>query len=220
MPDFDIDFCMDRRDRVIDYVRRQVRPRPRLADHHLRHHGGEGRGARRRPRARHALRLRRRIAKLIPFELGITLDDALEKEPELKRLLRREDEELKNLIDLARTLEGLTRNAGKHAGGVVIAPSPLTDFAPLYCDDRRRQRRHAVRQGRRRSGGPGQVRLPRPAHAHDHRLGGEASSTRAAPRRGEAPLDISALPLDDAATYELLQDAQAPPRCSSSNRAA
>ncbi len=74
-----------------------------------------------------------RIAKLIPFELGITLEEALEKEPELKRLYENEDE-VRNLIDLARSLEGLTRNAGMHAGGVVIAPSVLTDFAPLYCD--------------------------------------------------------------------------------------
>ncbi len=74
-----------------------------------------------------------RIAKLIPFELGITLDDALEKEPELQRLYEAEDE-VRDLIDLARSLEGLARNAGKHAGGVVIAPSVLTDFAPLYCE--------------------------------------------------------------------------------------
>src|SRR5207244_8743556 len=59
---------------------------------------------------------------------------ALEKEPELKKLYESEDE-IRNLIDLARSLEGLTRNAGMHAGGVVIAPSVLTDFAPLYCDD-------------------------------------------------------------------------------------
>src|SRR5438477_550270 len=74
-----------------------------------------------------------RIAKLIPFELGITLDAALEREPELKRLCQSEDE-VRNLIDLARSLEGLTRNAGMHAGGVVIAPSALTDFTPLYRD--------------------------------------------------------------------------------------
>ena len=59
MPDFDVDFCMEGRDRVIDYVAAQVRPRARLADHHLRHHGGQGRGARRRPRARSSVRLRR-----------------------------------------------------------------------------------------------------------------------------------------------------------------
>ena len=55
-------------------------------------------------------------------------------EPELKKLYESEDE-VRNLIDLARSLEGLTRNAGVHAGGVVIAPSVLTDFAPLYRDD-------------------------------------------------------------------------------------
>ncbi len=74
-----------------------------------------------------------RIAKLVPFELEMTLDKALEREPELKRLYS-EDEEVRTLIDMARSLEGLTRNAGKHAGGVVIAPSVLTDFAPLYCE--------------------------------------------------------------------------------------
>ncbi len=74
-----------------------------------------------------------RIAKLVPFELGITLEAALEKEPELQRLYQAE-EEVRNLIDLARSLEGLTRNAGMHAGGVVIAPSVLTDFTPLYRD--------------------------------------------------------------------------------------
>ncbi len=75
-----------------------------------------------------------RIAKLIPFELGITLDKALNDEPELKRLYQSE-EEVRTLIDLARSLEGLTRNAGTHAGGVVIAPSMLTDFTPLYREE-------------------------------------------------------------------------------------
>src|SRR5690606_30398478 len=74
------------------------------------------------------------IAKLIPFELGITLKDALEKEPELKRRYDTE-EETRALIDMAMSLEGLVRNAGMHAGGVVIAPSVLTDFAPLFCDE-------------------------------------------------------------------------------------
>ena len=81
-----------------------------------------------------------RIAKLIPFELGITLDDALAKEPELARLYAGEDE-VRNLIDLARSLEGLTRNAGTHAGGVVIAPSALTDFTAALLRRRRDQRR-------------------------------------------------------------------------------
>ena len=74
------------------------------------------------------------IAKLIPFELGITLDEALRKEDELRRRYQTEDD-VREVIDLARSLEGLVRNAGTHAGGVVIAPSVLTDFAPLYCEE-------------------------------------------------------------------------------------
>ena len=161
-----------------------------------------------------------RIAKLIPFELGITLEDALEKEPELKRLLSRPRRRCANLIDLARSLEGLTRNAGTHAGGVVIAPSVLTDFAPLYCEDGRRQRRHAVRQGRRRGRGPGEVRLPRPAHADDHRLGRRRSSMRSARAGGEPPLDISRAADGRRGDLRAAEALPARPRCSSSNRAA
>ena len=135
MPDFDIDFCMDGRDRVIEYVAQKygkervsqiITYGTMAAKAVVRDVGrvlGMGYG------------YVDKIAKLIPFELGITLDDALEKEPELKRLYK-EDEEIKNLIDLAKSLEGLTRNAGMHAGGVVIAPSKLTEFAPLYADDK------------------------------------------------------------------------------------
>ena len=70
----------------------------------------------------------------MPFELGITLDKALEQEEELAAMYR-DDEEVRSTIDLAKSLEGLVRNAGKHAGGVVIAPNKLTDFTPLYCEE-------------------------------------------------------------------------------------
>ena len=133
MPDFDIDFCMDGRDRVIDYVAEKY-GRERVSQ--IITYGTMAAKAVVRDVGRvlgMAYGYVDRIAKLIPFELGITLDAALEKEPELKRLYEAE-EEVQNLIDLARSLEGLTRNAGMHAGGVVIAPSVLTDFAPLYCD--------------------------------------------------------------------------------------
>jgi DNA polymerase-3 subunit alpha len=133
MPDFDIDFCMEGRDRVIEYVAQKY-GRERVSQ--IITYGTMAAKAVVRDVGR-VLGMPYgyvdRIAKLIPFELGITLDAALEKEPELKRLYQAEDE-VRNLIDLARSLEGLTRNAGMHAGGVVIAPSVLTDFAPLYCD--------------------------------------------------------------------------------------
>jgi DNA polymerase-3 subunit alpha len=133
MPDFDIDFCMSRRDRVIEYV----------ADRYGRDRVSQiitfGSLA-----ARAVVRDVGRVlglpygfvdgvAKLIPFELGITLEQAVEKEPELKRRYGAEDE-VRDLIDLAQRLEGLARNAGTHAGGVVIAPRPLTDFTALYCE--------------------------------------------------------------------------------------
>ncbi len=133
MPDFDIDFCMDGRDKVIDYVAEKY-GRERVSQ--IITYGTMAAKAVVRDVGRvlgMAYGYVDRIAKLIPFELGITLDGALEKEPELKRLYHSEDE-VRNLIDLARSLEGLTRNAGMHAGGVVIAPSVLTDFAPLYRD--------------------------------------------------------------------------------------
>ena len=219
MPDFDIDFCMDGRDRVIEYVAQKygkervsqiITYGTMAAKAVVRDVGrvlGMGYG------------YVDKIAKLIPFELGITLDDALEKEPELKRLYK-EDEEVKNLIDLARSLEGLTRNAGMHAGGVVIAPSKLTEFAPLYCRRQGRQRGHAVRQGRRRGRGPGEVRLPRTAHAHGHRPRGEdhqrAPRRRAARRRSTSPR----CRWMTSATYKLHAGGAGPPRCSSWNRAA
>jgi DNA polymerase-3 subunit alpha len=74
-----------------------------------------------------------RIAKLIPFEIGMTLTKALEVEEDLQALYD-SDDEVQGLIDMALKLEGMARNAGKHAGGVVIAPSKLTDFTPLYCE--------------------------------------------------------------------------------------
>src|SRR5437868_1857694 len=133
LPDFDIDFCMDGRDRVIEYVAEKY-GRERVSQ--IITYGTMAAKAVVRDVGRvlgMAYGYVDRIAKLIPFELGITLDAALEREPELKRLYQSEDE-VRNLIDLARSLEGLTRNAGMHAGGVVIAPSALTDFTPLYRD--------------------------------------------------------------------------------------
>jgi DNA polymerase-3 subunit alpha len=134
MPDFDVDFCMDGRDRVIDYVAKKY-GRERVSQ--IITYGTLAAKAVIRDVGRvlgHNYGYVDKIAKLIPFEIGITLDKALSQEEELKRLYET-DGEVRELIDLARSLEGLARNAGTHAGGVVIAPSVLTDFTPLYCEE-------------------------------------------------------------------------------------
>ncbi|MBS3936148.1 MAG: DNA polymerase III subunit alpha [Sulfuritalea sp.] len=134
MPDFDIDFCQEGRDRVIDYVRQ------RYGQHAVAQIATFGTMA-----AKAVIRDVGRVldlgfnfvdqfAKLIPNELGITLKDAREKEPQIDERLQQE-EELRELWALAEKLEGLTRNVGMHAGGVLIAPGKLTDFCPLYSAD-------------------------------------------------------------------------------------
>jgi len=133
MPDFDIDFCIDGRDRVIEYVAERY-GRDRVSQ--IITFGTMAARAVVRDVGR-ALGMPYgyvdRIAKLIPFEIGITLKDALSENDELKELYKSE-EEVSTLIDMAQQLEGIARNAGTHAGGIVIAPEPLTEFMPLYCE--------------------------------------------------------------------------------------
>ncbi|VAW86040.1 DNA polymerase III alpha subunit [hydrothermal vent metagenome] len=134
MPDFDIDFCMDGRDRVIDYVA-QYYGRDKVSQ--IITYGTMAAKAVVRDVGRvmgHPYGFVDRISKMIPFEPGMTLSKAMEMEPEFKREYE-ENEEVTALLDMAFKLEGLTRNAGKHAGGVVISPTKLTDFAPLYCEE-------------------------------------------------------------------------------------
>ncbi|MCX7101635.1 MAG: DNA polymerase III subunit alpha, partial [Methylobacter sp.] len=133
MPDFDVDFCMDRRDEVIDYVARHY-GRDHVAQ--IITYGSMAAKAVIRDVGRvlgFGYGFVDRLAKLIPFEIGMTLTKALKDSPDLKQLYDTE-EEVKSLIDMALSLEGTARNAGKHAGGVVISPTKLTDFTPLYCD--------------------------------------------------------------------------------------
>ncbi|WP_139558117.1 DNA polymerase III subunit alpha [Methylotetracoccus oryzae] len=203
MPDFDIDFCMERRDEVIDYVARKY-GRDRVSQ--IITYGSMAAKAVVRDVGRvlgHSYGFVDKIAKLIPFELGITLDKALNDSEDLRRWYE-SDEEVRALIDLAKSLEGLTRNPGKHAGGLVIAPSRLTDYTPLYCD----------------AGGDnlvtqfdkddveavGLVKFDflglRTLTIIDWALK-TINRTRAA--RGESPVDIAAIPRDDPKTYELLK---------------
>jgi DNA polymerase-3 subunit alpha len=133
MPDFDIDFCMDRRDEVIDYVARHY-GRDHVAQ--IITYGSMAAKAVIRDVGRvmgFAYGFVDRLAKLVPFEIGMTLVKALKDSTDLKQLYDTE-EEVKALIDMALSLEGTARNAGKHAGGVVISPTKLTDFTPLYCE--------------------------------------------------------------------------------------
>ena len=131
MPDFDVDFCQEGRDRVIDYVKKKY------GAHAVAQIATFGTMA-----TKAVIRDVGRVldlpfnfvdqfAKLIPNELGITLAQAREKEPAIAERVERE-EELRQLWALAERLEGLTRNVGMHAGGVLIAPGKLTDFCPLY----------------------------------------------------------------------------------------
>ena len=134
MPDFDVDFCMQGRDRVIDYVAERY-GRDRVAQ--IITFGTMAAKAVIRDAGRvlgQPYGFVDRIAKQVPFEIGMTLDKALEQSDELGAMYR-DDEEVAAIIDLAKSLEGLARNAGKHAGGVVIAPDALTEFTPLYCED-------------------------------------------------------------------------------------
>ena len=233
MPDFDVDFCMDRRDEVIDYVARSY-GRDQVSQ--IITYGTMAAKAVVRDTGRvlgHAYGFVDAIAKLIPTTLGITLADALgESEaarrdanlasPELIQRVR-EDDEVRELIELARKLEDLVRNAGKHAGGVVIAPGPLADYSPLYAEP----------------GGGGVVTQfdkddveavglvkfdflglrtltiidwtvkainARRAGTRQCRDRQDADSDRREVP-DEAPLDITQLPLDDPAPYELLKQA-------------
>ena len=134
MPDFDVDFCMEGRDRVIDYVADAY---GRNAVSQIITFGTMAAKAVVRDVARvqgKSYGLADKLSKMIPFEVGMTLAKAYEQEEILRDFLAN-DEEAQEIWDMALKLEGITRNVGKHAGGVVIAPTKLTDFAPLYCDE-------------------------------------------------------------------------------------
>src|SRR5271167_1532632 len=144
-----------------------------------------------------------KIAKLIPMEIGMTLDKALEQEEELKRLYEGEAE-IRDLIDLARSLEGLARNAGTNASGVVIAPSVLTDFTPLYCEEG--SSTPVTQFDKDDVEAAGLVKFDflglRTLTIIDWAVR-DINAIRAA--SAEPPLSMGALPMDDPATYQLLK---------------
>jgi len=203
MPDFDVDFCMEGRDRVIDYVANKY-GRERVSQ--IITYGTLAAKAVVRDVGRvlgHNYGYVDKIAKLIPFEIGMTLDKALEQEEELARLYS-SDGDVRELIDLARSLEGLARNAGTHAGGVVIAPSVLTDFTPLYCEEG--STTPVTQFDKDDVEAAGLVKFDflglRTLTIIDWAV---RDINAARVLSGEAPLVITALPMDDAATYALLK---------------
>ncbi|MFT4816029.1 MAG: DNA polymerase-3 subunit alpha [Pseudohongiellaceae bacterium] len=134
MPDFDVDFCIEGRDRVIAHVAELY---GKDAVSQIITFGTMAAKAVVRDVARvqgKPYMLADKLSKLIPFEPGITLKKAFEVEPLLGEFVD-SDEDAQEIMEMAYKLEGITRNVGKHAGGVVIAPTKLTDFTPLYCDE-------------------------------------------------------------------------------------
>jgi DNA polymerase-3 subunit alpha len=203
LPDFDIDFCMDRRDEVIEYV----------AEKYGRDHVSQiityGTMA-----AKAVVRDVGRvlgfpygfvdqIAKLIPFEIGMTLDRAMEEEKELRQRYNSEDD-VKTLMDLAKKLEGLSRNAGRHAGGLIIAPKPLTDYMPLYCEEGSQSTVSQFDMGDVES--VGLVKFDflglRTLTIIDWAL---RDVNRLKKQNNEAEVNIRKIPLDDPETYALVQ---------------
>ena len=206
MPDFDIDFCMDNRDLVIGYVADTY---GRDAVSQIVTFGTMAAKAVVRDVARvqgKSYGLADRLSKMIPFEVGMTLDAALKQEEVLRDFLK-EDEEAQEIWDLACQLEGVVRNCGKHAGGVVIAPTKLTDFAPLYCDD---QGDSLVTQYDKDD--VESVGLVKFDFLGLRTLTIIDSAVKMVNKKraleSKTALDIDMIPLEDAATFELLQRAE------------
>ena len=133
MPDFDVDFCMEKRDLVIDYVSKkygsgavsQIATFGTMAARAVVRDVARALG---KPYA-----LGDRISKMIPFAPGMTLDKAQKDQPLFAQSIKNDDE-VREIVNLSYKLEGIARNVGKHAGGVVIAPGSISDFCPVYVD--------------------------------------------------------------------------------------
>ncbi|ENM5764505.1 DNA polymerase III subunit alpha [Vibrio mimicus] len=206
MPDFDVDFCMDKRDQVIDHVAEMY---GRDAVSQIITFGTMAAKAVIRDVGRvlgHPFGFVDRISKLVPPDPGMTLEKAFIAEPALQELYDA-DEEVKELIDKCRILEGCTRNAGKHAGGVVISPTAITDFAPIYCDA---EGNFPVTQFDKNDvETAGLVKFDflglRTLTIIDWALGLVNPRLK---KMGQPPVRIESIPLDDARSFRNLQDAK------------
>ncbi|APQ13839.1 DNA polymerase III subunit alpha [Pseudomonas oryzihabitans] len=206
MPDFDVDFCMDGRDRVIEYVADMY---GREAVSQIITFGTMAAKAVVRDVARvqgKSYGLADRLSKMIPFEVGMTLQKAFEQEEVLRDFLAT-DEDAKEIWDMALKLEGITRGTGKHAGGVVIAPTKLTDFSPIACDEdgnglvTQFDKDDVEQAGLVKFDFLGLRTLTIIKWALE-------TINRTEVAEGREPLNIDFIPLDDKPTYALLQKAE------------
>tara|TARA_R110002072_G_scaffold30092_2_gene94217 strand:+ start:1107 stop:4589 length:3483 start_codon:yes stop_codon:yes gene_type:complete len=203
LPDFDVDFCMERRDEVIDYVARKYG-----RDHvsQIITYGTMAAKAVVRDVGRvlgFPYGFVDQIAKLIPFDLNMTLERALAEEKMLRQRYNSE-EDVRSLLDLAQKLEGLSRNAGRHAGGLVIAPEPLYEYMPLYCEEGSQATVTQFDMGDVES--IGLVKFDflglRTLTIIDWAL---RDVNRIKRQNNEDEINIRKIPLDDSATYALIQ---------------
>ncbi|MDT8398087.1 MAG: DNA polymerase III subunit alpha [Pseudomonadales bacterium] len=200
MPDFDVDFCMDGRDRVIEHVADRY---GHDAVSQIITFGTMAAKAVIRDVARvqgKSYGLADKLSKLVPFEPGMTLEKAFKQEPLLEEFVA-SDEEAQEIMEMAFKLEGLVRNVGKHAGGVVIAPTRLTDFVPLYCDE---SGSNLVTQFDKSDvESAGLVKFDflglRTLTIIDWAL------KMINAQSGAAPVDITRIPLDESAVYQMLE---------------
>ncbi|HYB74510.1 MAG TPA: DNA polymerase III subunit alpha [Candidatus Sulfotelmatobacter sp.] len=202
MPDMDIDFCYERRDEVIDYVTRRY-GKDNVSQ--IITFGTMGAKAVIRDVAR-AMGLpyseADRIAKLVPTKLDITLEDALAQSPPLAEQVRTR-REVAELYQVAKSLEGLTRHASTHAAGVVISPDPLTEHVPLYKASKGDVNTITTQFDMKAVEKIGLLKMDflglrtLTVIADTLKLVQEAQGVR---------LDIEALPLDDARTFQLLSE--------------
>lgn len=206
MPDFDVDFCMEKRDKVIEYVAERY---GRNAVSQIVTFGTMAAKAVVRDVARAQGRpysLGDKLSKLIPFEVGMTLAKAIEQEPALKEFIGN-DEEAEEIWEMALKLEGTTRGTGKHAGGVVIAPTKLTDFSPLLCDEDGSGL--VVQFDKNDIEEAGLVKFDflglRTLTIIDWAL---EMVDKVRSVNGQDPLNIDSIPLDDAPTFEMLKRAE------------
>ncbi|MBI5562664.1 MAG: DNA polymerase III subunit alpha [Deltaproteobacteria bacterium] len=198
LPDIDIDFCYEKRDEVIKYVTQkygsdnvtqiitfgQMKARACIRD--------VGR----------ALDMPYgdvdRIAKLVPEELDITIESALEKEPRLKKLAE-DDEKVKDLIEVAIALEGLPRHASTHAAGVVISNRPLVEYVPLY-----KSQKEDVITTQFAMKDIEKIGLVKFDFLGLKTLTVIDKTVKAVKRTRGVAIDMDALPLDDKASYDLI----------------